>query len=100
VAIRAAMNAKRKGARAERRAIGLLEAAGYQCTKAGGSLGVFDIIAIGPHDVKGVQVKAGTARCRPLERAQLQRLPVPATVSKEIWRFPDRCRVPLIEQIN
>ena len=40
-------NAKAKGARAERRAITLLEALGYCCTKAGGSLGVFDIVAIG-----------------------------------------------------
>jgi hypothetical protein len=34
---------KRKGSRAELRCIRILEAAGYCCTKAGGSLGVFDV---------------------------------------------------------
>ena len=53
------MNAKAKGTRAERRAMRLLEAAGYSCTKAGGSLGLFDVIAIGPRDVRLVQVKSG-----------------------------------------
>ena len=51
---------KAKGSRAERRAIRILEAAGYTCTKAGGSLGVFDVIAIGPRDIRAIQVKAGT----------------------------------------
>ena len=46
------MNHKAKGSRAERRAIRILEAAGYLCTKAGGSLGLFDVIAIGPCDVR------------------------------------------------
>ena len=94
------MNVKRKGTRAERRAILILEAAGYCCTKAGGSLGLFDVVAIGTHDVRCVQVKSGTARCRPREREQLQRLLVPPNVSREVWRFPDRCRVPLIERIG
>jgi len=94
------MNTKRKGTRAERRAIAILEAAGYCCTKAGGSLGVFDVIAILAIDVRALQVNAGTARCSPLEREQIQFLPVPRNVSKEIWRFPDRCREPLIERIG
>jgi Holliday junction resolvase len=37
---------KRKGARTERKVIRILEAAGYYCTKAGGSLGVFDVVAL------------------------------------------------------
>lgn len=53
------MNSKAKGARAERRAMRLLEAAGYCCTKAGGSLGLFDVIAVGARDVRLVQVKSG-----------------------------------------
>jgi hypothetical protein len=40
----------------------LLEAEGYCCTKGGGSLGVFDIIALGPSDVLIVQVKSAAAR--------------------------------------
>jgi Holliday junction resolvase len=62
------MNTKAKGSRAERRAMKILEAAGYICTRAGVSLGLFDVIAIGPTDVRLVQVKAGTkvlGRSRP-----------------------------------
>jgi Holliday junction resolvase len=93
------MNGKRKGARAEHRAIKLLEAAGYLCTRAGASLGVFDVLALGPHDVKAIQVKSGTRYCSAIEREQLHLVQVPSNVSKEIWRFPDRCRTPLIERL-
>jgi hypothetical protein len=41
------MNTKRKGNRNEHRSIALLEAAGYLCTRAAASLGVFDIVGIG-----------------------------------------------------
>ena len=47
---------KAKGSRAERKAIKFLEADGYVCTKAGGSLGVFDVIALGPNAVRCLQV--------------------------------------------
>jgi Holliday junction resolvase len=94
------MNAKRKGARAEHRAMKLLEAAGYLCTRAGASLGVFDVLALGAHDIKAIQVKSGTKYCSMVEREQLQLVRVPSNVSKEIWRFPDRCRVPLIERVD
>lgn len=88
------LNTKRKGTRAERRAIRLLEAAGYLCTKAGGSLGLFDVIAIGAVDVKAVQVKSGGEYLSAIEREQIAALVVPANVSRECWRFPDRCRAP------
>jgi len=77
----------------------VLEAAGYVCTKAGGSLGVFDVVAIGARDFRCVQVKAGGSYCSAVERERLQLLEVPANCSKEIWRFPDRCRAPLIERV-
>jgi Holliday junction resolvase len=94
------MNCKAKGSRAERRAIRLLKAAGYLCTKAGGSLGLFDVIAIGPHDVRCLQVKSGGAYLSAVDREQIQQLTVPANVTREAWRFPDRCRAPLIERIG
>jgi len=93
------MNTKRKGTRAELRAMKLLEAAGYLCTHAGASLGVFDVVAVGPYDVRAIQVKSGTKYASALEREQLQLVRVPANVSKEIWRFPNYCRVPLIERL-
>ena len=52
------MNAKRKGNRAEHRSIALLESAGYACTRAAASLGVFDIVGVSATDVVLVQVKS------------------------------------------
>jgi hypothetical protein len=77
----------------------LLEAAGYLCTKAGGSLGLFDVIAIGAHDVRAIQVKSGTKRLTPLEREAIRELKVPHMVSKEYWLFRDRVRDPAIEHL-
>ncbi len=77
----------------------LLEAGGYVCTRAGGSLGLFDVIAIGAHDVRLVQVKAGGKYLSRVERAQILALVVPANVTREVWRFPDRCRAPLVERL-
>lgn len=94
------MNAKQKGARAERRAMRILEAAGYICTRAGGSLGPFDVIAISPQDVRCIQVKAGDGNyLSTVEREQIQSLTVPANVSRECWRFRNREREPVIERL-
>lgn len=93
------MNAKRKGTRAEHRAMRILEAAGYVCTRASASLGLFDVVAVGPHDVRLVQVKAGGKYLSAIEREQIEALLVPTNVSRECWRFPDRCRAPLIERL-
>ena len=51
------MKTKAKGSRNERRTMALLEAAGYSCTRSGGSFGAFDVIGIGSADVVLVQVK-------------------------------------------
>ena len=48
---------KRKGTRNEHRTMRLLEAAGYHCARAGGSLGVFDVVGIGSADIVLVQLK-------------------------------------------
>lgn len=95
----AAVNSKAKGTRAEHRAIRILEAAGYVCTRASASLGLFDVIAVGPADVRLIQVKAGTKYLSALEREQITGLAVPVNVSRECWRFPDRCRGPVIERL-
>jgi Holliday junction resolvase len=70
------VNAKAKGARAERRCVKDLEAQGYWCTRAGGSLGVFDVIAYNPFIgvVRLIQVKSGTGKLRPAERRALEDL--------------------------
>ena len=77
----------------------ILESDGYTCTRASASLGLFDVIAIGPVDVKLVQVKSGSKYLSAIEREQIQNLVVPANVSRECWRFPDRVRAPLIERL-
>jgi Holliday junction resolvase len=91
------MNGKAKGTRAEYRCMRLLESVGYICTRASASLGLFDVVAIGPRDVRCIQVKSGTRRLSALEREQLRAVRVPLNCTKEAWRFPDRCRDPLIE---
>ena len=88
---------KRKGSRAELKCIRILETAGYCCTKAGGSLGIFDVIALGPRDVRAIQVKSGTARLSAIEREQMLATEVPPNCTREYWRFPDYARQPLIE---
>ncbi len=94
-----AMNGKAKGSRGERRCMKLLEDAGYSCSRAAASLGVFDVIAIGAVDIRLVQVKTGQQYASGIEREQIAAFVAPANASKEIWRFPDRCRAPLIERL-
>ena len=53
------MNTKAKASANEYWSRKLLEAVGYFVIRAGASLGVFDLIAVGRHDVIGVQVKTG-----------------------------------------
>jgi Holliday junction resolvase len=94
------MNTKRKGGRAEHRAMRILEASGYACTRAAASLGVFDVIAIGAADIRLVQVKCGD-RCQvtALEREAMAHFVAPANATKEVWRFFDRRRDPVIERV-
>ena len=64
------MNCKAKGSRRERQARKILETAGYHVVKAGGSLGTFDLIALGPRGARLVQVKSNE-KPRPAERERL-----------------------------
>lgn len=92
------MNAKRKGTRNEHRSISLLEAAGYQCTRAAGSLGAWDIIGIGSTDVILCQVKTrdwpGT-----VEMETLRDFPAPSNARKLVHRWRDRQRIPDVREI-
>jgi len=78
------MNAKRKGSRNERRAIKILEDAGYHCTCAAGSLGMFDIIAVSQQDVRLIQVKSNRLPIRTEREAIEQFDGLPENASKEI----------------
>lgn len=89
---------KRKGWRNEHRSIALLEAHGYRCTRAAGSLGVWDIIGIGSMDIVLVQVKTrdwpGTA-----EMEILREFRTPSNVRKLIHRWRDRQKLPDVEEV-
>jgi len=43
------------------------------------------------------QAQAGGNYLSGIEREQIELLTVPANVTREAWRFPDRCRAPLIK---
>ena len=91
------MSGYTKGRRLEYRAQAILEAAGYTTTRAAGSKGAADVIAWNGMSVRFISVKAGTKYASAIEREALQNLVRPANASAEIWRFPDRCREPVIE---
>jgi Holliday junction resolvase len=93
------MNTAAKGRRTEHRARRVLEVAGYTVTRAAASHGCFDLVAIGPTDIRLIQVKSGGQYLSALEREAITALVVPGNCSREVWRFPDRCRAPLIERL-
>ena len=92
-------NTKQKGSRNERRTIQILEGAGYQCTKSGGSLGAWDVIGIGSRDFVLVQVKT---RDYPgsVEMETLQNFIAPPNCRKLIHRWRDRQRLPDVREIT
>jgi Holliday junction resolvase len=90
------MNAKAKGSRRERQARTILETAGYFVVKAGGSLGCWDLVALGPQGARLIQVKSNE-KPRLAERERLELFPRLPYCSKELWVFYDRQREPAIE---
>ena len=92
------MNAKRKGTRNEHRSMQLLEAAGYACTRAAASLGVFDIVGIGPSDIVLVQCKTrdwpGAA-----EMETIRDFPCPPNCKKLVHRYRDGVRLPDVKTV-
>jgi hypothetical protein len=78
----------RRGKHWEHKAVHELERQDHCCTVAGGSLGVFDIIAIGAKSVRCIQVKGGA---RPAlkkgEREAIVAVKVPPKVTKEVWYY-------------
>ena len=92
------MKTKRKGNRNEHRTMALLEAAGYSCTRSGGSLGVFDVVGIGSTDLVLVQVKSNEWP-RSDEMEQLRLFAVPANCRRLIHRWRDRVRLPDVKEL-
>ncbi len=92
------MNTKRKGTKNEHRSIRLLEAAGYQCTRAAASLGAWDIIGIGSTDVVLCQVKT---RDWPgaVEMEAMKNFRAPANARKIVHRWRDGQRLPDVREL-
>lgn len=88
-----------KGRRREYRTQQILETAGYLTLRAASSKGVADVVAVRAQDVRLISVKSGSAYASSAERETLAILAgaMRGTATVEIWRFPDRCREPLIE---
>lgn len=92
-------NAKAKGSRNERKTIRLLEAAGYRCTKSGSSLGVWDVIGIGPTDLVLVQVKSNRGP-DPTEREAMRMFSAPPNAKKLIHVWYDNGRMPVVKEVD
>lgn len=93
------MNRKAKGNRRERQTMKLLEELGYACTRAAASLGLFDVIAIGPEDVLLCQVKSNEWP-RAAEMAQIAAFAVPPSCRKIVHRWKDRASAPDVREVR
>lgn len=83
------MKTKLKGTRNEHRSIDLLEAKGYRCTRAAASLGVWDIVGVGPKDIVLCQVKSNRWPGS-VEMEKLQAFQAPRNCHKLVHRWCDR----------
>ena len=93
-------NPKAKGSRNERRVIKFLKELGYDCTKAGGSLGIFDIIAVNRQDIRLIQVKSNRMPA-PLEMETIRDFKnYPACGRKEVWVWHDYVKQPSIHILD
>ena len=92
------MNTKRKGSSREHKTMQRLEGVGYSCTRAAASLGEWDVIAVGPCDVRLIQVKANEWP-RSVEMEKLMAFRCPPFCSKEVWRWRDHARNPDIKHL-
>lgn len=91
-------NAKAKGSRNELRTMKLLEESGYVCTKAGGSLGAWDLCGIGPVDVVLVQVKSN--RWPPKQEMEtMRKFVIPPNVRKLVVRWRDYQKLPDVREL-
>jgi Holliday junction resolvase len=93
------MNAKRKGSRNEHKTMELLEAGGYACTRAAASLGVFDVVGVGPTDVVLVQCKSNQWPGS-VEMESIRNFLCPANCKKLVMRWRDRCRTPDVRVVE
>ncbi len=89
-----------KGRRREYQVMRALEAAGFYCIRAAGSHGLFDVVAIGPNELRLIQVKANQM-ASPAEQECLREFDLgPEGTSKYIWLYVNGQRKPIVHRIN
>ncbi len=93
------MNTKAKGNRNEHKTIKLLEDAGYACTRAAASIGVFDVIGIGSTDIVLCQVKSNEWP-RSAEMEAIRLFPAPPNARKLVHRWRDRQATPDVREVG
>lgn len=84
-----------KGRQKEYSVMRMLEATGFNCIRASGSHGIFDVIAFGLGQVRMIQVKADCTM-DDVEIEIAQNIKVPIGVTKELWIFTKGNRTPNI----
>ena len=94
----APVNSKRKGSRNEHRSMRLLEAAGYACTRAAASLGVWDVVGIGATDIVLVQCKTNQWPSE-VEMESMRLFRAPPNAKKLVHRWRDRQKLPDIREL-
>lgn len=75
-----------------------MEADGFVCIRAGGSLGVFDLACFKSDAICLIQVKTGRPP-PPAERERLREFPAPAGVEKLVHIWRDYQRAPDVRRI-
>ena len=93
------MNCKAKGNRNEHKSMRLLEAAGYACTRAAASLGVWDIVGVGSADIILLQVKSN-AWPGSIEMEAIKEFKAPPNAKKLIHRWRDRQSLPDVKDVT
>lgn len=63
----------------------MLEDLGETAFRTAGSHGCADVISVTANQVRLIQIKSGVADLTPAELETFKELPVPASVSKEVW---------------
>jgi Holliday junction resolvase len=92
------MNRKAKGNRRERQTRDLLKAQSYEVTKAGASLGLFDLIGIGKTDFVLAQVKSNRWPGSE-EMEAIKAFECPRNCRKLVYRWRDRVSEPDVMEV-
>ncbi|SHF60874.1 holliday junction resolvase [Desulfofundulus australicus DSM 11792] len=83
----------RRGYLAERKAVKVLEAAGYVVARTAGSHSPFDVVAVNTNGIRLIQVKrvkeGGFTAVLEAAREEIRRVPKVPGVSREVWIWLD-----------